>query len=88
MLFSDLYKTMANKTTFVGFKAGDSPNRPLDPPLPQAECFAWFPFLVIMSFNVNESKRCLLIRRNMYFLLTFSVWFFTVEGFLAIDPIM
>jgi len=55
MLFSDLHKIMANKTTFVGFKGGDRPNRPLDPPQLQTECFAWFLFLVIMSFNVNKS---------------------------------
>jgi len=29
MLFYELYKIMENKLTFVGFKAGDRPNRPL-----------------------------------------------------------
>jgi len=29
MLFSELYKIVVNKVTFVGFKGGDRPNRPL-----------------------------------------------------------
>jgi len=33
MLFSELYKIMVNKVTFVGFMGGDRPNHPLDPPL-------------------------------------------------------
>jgi len=33
MLFSDLYKIMANKVIFVGFRGGEiAPIAPLDPP--------------------------------------------------------
>jgi len=32
MLFSELYKIMVNEATFVGFKGGDRPKAPLDPP--------------------------------------------------------
>jgi len=36
MLFSELYKIMVKKVTFVGFRGGDRPNRlSLDPPLVQ-----------------------------------------------------
>jgi len=28
MLFSELYKIMVKKVTFVGFRVGDRPNRP------------------------------------------------------------
>jgi len=33
MLFSELYKSMVNKTTFVLLIGGDRPNRPMDLPL-------------------------------------------------------
>ena len=35
MLFSELYKIMANKITFAAFRGGDRP--PLDPPLHQPQ---------------------------------------------------
>jgi len=39
MLFSELYKIMVKKVTFVGFRGGGHPNYlPLDPPLVQV-CF-------------------------------------------------
>jgi len=33
MLFSELYKIMVNKVSFLGFRGRDRPICPLDPPL-------------------------------------------------------
>jgi len=38
MLFSDLYKIMVKKVTFVGFRGGDRPNLP---PLDQSLVKIW-----------------------------------------------
>jgi len=35
MLFSEMQKNMVKKVTFLGFRGGDRPNPPLDPPLNQ-----------------------------------------------------
>jgi len=49
MMFFDLYKIMVNKVTFVGFRGGDRPNRPLDPPMPSNIFFrcGWFGNLLV-----------------------------------------
>ena len=41
MLFSELYKIMVNKVTFMGFRGGDRPNRPPSGPAPGSTLIQW-----------------------------------------------
>ena len=53
MLFSELYQIMVNKAIIIGFRAGDRPNHPLDPPL-RLQSFA--DKLVSPCFRFQELK--------------------------------
>jgi len=58
MLFSELYKVMVNKVTFVGFRWGNRPS-PLDPTLSEA-CKYSITSAVVMAAAMNSCSSSIL----------------------------